>query len=473
MAYKKNLHRCHPASTPVEIETHRTKEKIRLERCDAQSIERGVRQLLADKISGNMVGIWLLLAEHLRLGTWDLLKAWSGAADEQVQTRLAMQLVNERALCVKGIRQKRTLSQKGFELANGLPFIATDSAIHHLLDEHTVADAQHLQIALGKIRQTFGHFDGRILAIDPHRVKSYSKRQMPRRKKDKDSKPAKLAQTFFCLDADSEQPICFTTACSARTVTQATPEMLTMAAKILKFNGEIPLVMADNEHYTVELLDWITEASPYDLLVPMPNNSSVRRSIEQVTEQAFTRHWAGYATAKSAYQMKRSKNDSYYQFIQRKGERADDYDFKAFLCTGDRDEVQDLSIHYPQRWHIEEFFNKDQALGFNQAGTMNLNIQYGKMTMALFAQAASFMMRARIGLPAAQWDAQHLAQDFFRALEGDIRVKRDTIIVTYYNAPNVERMRTHYENLPDRLAAEGIQPTIPWLYDYKLDFRFK
>ena len=151
------FNRYHPSSTPVEIKTHRTKQKERVERGDAQSIERGVRQLLADKISGNMVGIWLLLAEHLRLGTWDLFKAWSGAADEQVQTRLAMQLVNERALCVKGIRQKRTLSQKGFELANGLPFIATDSAIHHLLDEHTVADAQHLQIALGEIRQTFGH----------------------------------------------------------------------------------------------------------------------------------------------------------------------------------------------------------------------------------------------------------------------------------------------------------------------------
>jgi hypothetical protein len=67
---------------------------------------------LADKISGNMVGIWLLLVEHLRLGTWDLLKAWSGAANEQVQTRLAMQLVNERALCVKGIRQKRTVQSE-------------------------------------------------------------------------------------------------------------------------------------------------------------------------------------------------------------------------------------------------------------------------------------------------------------------------------------------------------------------------
>ena len=48
--------------------------------------------------------------------------------------------------------------------------------------------------------------------------------------------------------------------------------------------GKRPLVMADNEYYTVELFDWITETSPYDLLVPMPNNSSVRRSIEQVAE---------------------------------------------------------------------------------------------------------------------------------------------------------------------------------------------
>ena len=45
--------------------------------------------------------------------------------------------------------------------------------------------------------------------------------------------------------------------------------MLAMAAKILKFNGERPLLMADNEHYTVELLDWISATPPYDLSVPM------------------------------------------------------------------------------------------------------------------------------------------------------------------------------------------------------------
>ena len=106
--------------------------------------------------------------------------------------------------------------------------------------------------------------------------------------------------------------------------------------------------------------------------------------------------------------------------------------------------MEDLSLNYPDRWHIEEFFKNDQALGWNRAGTMNLNIQYGKMTMALLAQAASFMMRQRIGAPVAQWDAEHIARDFFKGLEGDIRVKSDTIVVTYYNAPNSETWRKCY-----------------------------
>lgn len=472
MAFKKKLHICHPKAAPVKIETHRTKQKIRLEPCDPQSIERGVRQLLANKISGNMVGIWLMIPEYLRLGTWDLLQSWSGVAGEKVEPRLALQLVNERALCVRGIRQSRTMSQKGFELANGLPFIATDSAIHTLLDAHSVAEAQRLQIALGKIRETFGHFGGRILAIDPHRIKSFSKRQMVRRQKDRDSRPSKMAQTFFCLDADTEQPLCFTTGSSARTVTQATPELLTISADIVKPNGEKPLVMADNEHYTVELFDWISSQSPFDMLVPMPYNSSVQKAIRKVPLEAFKRHWAGYATTKCLYQIRGSCR-AYHQFIQRKGEREEDYDFKAFLCTSNRDEMEDLSVNYPDRWHIEEFFNNYQALGWNRAGTMNLNIQYGKMTMALLAQAACFMLRQRIGVPVAGWDAEHMARDFFKGLEGDIRVKHDTITVTYYNAPNPELMKSNYENLPDKLISEGIRPTIPWLYDFKLDFQFK
>ena len=50
-AFKKKLHTCHPGKPPIKIETHRTKQKVRLELCDSQSIERGVRQLLPDKLT--------------------------------------------------------------------------------------------------------------------------------------------------------------------------------------------------------------------------------------------------------------------------------------------------------------------------------------------------------------------------------------------------------------------------------------
>jgi len=464
---------CYPKKE-IKIETHRSKEKIRFEASDPRSIERNVRQLLSDKISGNLVGSWLLIPEYLRLGIWELLTSWTGAATNRVDTRLALQLVNESALCVTGIRDKRTLSQKGFEVANGLPFVATDKAIHDLLNSHTVLEAQRLQLALGKIRQTFGHFKGELLAIDPHRIRSYSKRQMVRRKKNRsDSKPLKMAQTFFCLDADTKQPVCFTSAASARTVTQASPELLTLSSDILKIsNDKKSLVMADTEHYTVDLLDWVYSKSPFDILVPMQNNKSVLKAIKHLPDDKFKTHWAGYATAKCRYQLSGSNLEPYYQFIQRLGEREDDYDFKAFLCTSDRDELEALTKNFPDRWHIEEFFNNYQALGWNKAGTMNLNIRYGKMTMALLAQAAIFMIRQRIGEPISDWNCAHLAKDFFRGLEGDIRVKHDTIVVTYYNAENAELMKHHYENLPDKFASEGIKNTIPWLYNFKLDFRF-
>src|SRR5204862_5065299 len=156
-ACKKKLYTLNPANPPQFVQTQRTRKKQRSVPADPKSLERQVRQALADKISGNQIGIWLLLPEHLRLGTWDLMRSWSGLAPDRVEPRLGLHLVNEAAMCLCSYRQRRTLSQKGFELANGLPFVPTDLAIHDLLASHTVEQAQRLQIALGKLRRAGQH----------------------------------------------------------------------------------------------------------------------------------------------------------------------------------------------------------------------------------------------------------------------------------------------------------------------------
>jgi hypothetical protein len=209
--FKKKLYQYRPKGE-LKIETQRTKKRTRAEPCDPASLERGVRQLLADKISGNLVGLWLLIPEHLRLGTWDLLCGWSGQSGGRVEPRLALQLIHEAALCTTGVRQQRVLSQRGFELANGLPFVASDVAMHCLLAGHVVAEAQRLQVALGRIRRASGDYAGKLLAIDPHRTHSYSKRQMRRFRDDQKTKPFKVAPTFFALDPDTHQPVCLSVA---------------------------------------------------------------------------------------------------------------------------------------------------------------------------------------------------------------------------------------------------------------------
>jgi hypothetical protein len=61
----------------------------------------------------------------------------------------------------------------------------------HLVHENAT---QALQVALGKIRRASGHFQGRLLAIDPHRIKSSTKRQLRRHRFSADQKALKMAQ---------------------------------------------------------------------------------------------------------------------------------------------------------------------------------------------------------------------------------------------------------------------------------------
>jgi hypothetical protein len=472
MVYKKKLYRYRPDPEPT-IEVRATQTRTKPVACDPRGIEHGVRQFLADKAMGNLAGIWLLAPELLRLGAWDLVCGWTERQPQRVEPRLALQLIHEAALCRTGLRHRRALNQRIFEVANGLPFLATDGAVHDLLGARTVADSLRLQVALGKVRRASGHFRGRVLAIDPHRVHSFSKRHMRLHRQDDRERPAKVAQTFFVLDVDTGQPLCFTTGTSARTAAAAAEELLKLAADILGPEPGGTLVLADSEHFNAEFLEQVKTKTNFDLLVPMPNQPVQLAKLKALPPEVFQPRWAGYATAKQPYTLQDSQAVSFTQYIQRQGERPEDYQFNAFLSTRDGDVVEELTSEFPKRWHIEEFFNAHQALGWHRAGTCNLNIRYGQMTMALIAQAAIDGLRKRLSPPSANWDAKHMATAYFAGLEGDLRVEGNTIVVTYYNATDADKLREHYESLPAKLRAEKIDPRIPWLYGFELDFRFR
>jgi len=101
LGLQKKLHRSPPHPEPP-VETQRTKKRTTSEPCDPTSLERGVRQLLADTIRGNLVGLWLLVPEHFRWGPWDLLGGWTRHPTPRLEPRVALQVVHEAARCVTG-----------------------------------------------------------------------------------------------------------------------------------------------------------------------------------------------------------------------------------------------------------------------------------------------------------------------------------------------------------------------------------
>ena len=141
-------------------------------------------------------------------------------------------------------------------------------------------------------------------------------------------------------------------------------------------------MVADAEHFTIDLLDKV-KATQGRTLSPLgadarPAEPAKETAAGAVPRSVSTGKAAGYATAKLPYTPRNSRTGPFYQYVQRQAERPEDYHFKAFLSTTDRDEVEALTDDFPKRWHVEEFFNAHQALGWDRAGTCNLNIRYGQ-----------------------------------------------------------------------------------------------
>ncbi|WP_373524263.1 hypothetical protein [Aquiflexum sp.] len=111
--------------------------------------------------------------------------------------------------------------------------------------------------------------------------------------------------------------------------------------------------------------------------------------------------------------------------------------------------------------------------GLEQGIDIQSEIRYGRQSLALLAQAAAFRLGKNLPEPQSRWTAAMLSEKVFTNMEGDIRVKDDTIIITYYKDHEVLSMRDKYHNISQQLENENISPEIPWIYDYKLEFRFK
>lgn len=414
------------------------------------------------------MGLWLLVPEYLRLGAWDLIRGIFDQQGGSIQSRIALQMVNESALCVNRIRKKDSLCHQGFSLVNGLSFLATDESVHSILDSNSVQSYQELQTALLQIRLLDGHYSQKtkVLAIDPHRIVSASKRVMVQKKKRPELPSEKMLQTFFCNDTITGQPLGFISAATGKNSSQATLQLLDF---IQDAGVQEALVLADKEHFTQEIAAYFHKHPSLDMLIPAPMNKLL---AQRLPELQYSFLWPGYSIAESEFVFK-SSNLRYRLIVQKESVAGGTDKYTPFITTSDIDAIELLTKHFPERWSIEEFFNFEGDMGWNRASTFNLNIRYGRQTLALIAQAAVYRLRNNLPGNYRKWNAQSISEKVLTNMEGDIKVIDDRIVVTYYRDHECLYLREKYANISNILENENVCPKIPWLFDYKLEFKFK
>jgi hypothetical protein len=328
---------------------------------------------------------------------------------------------------------------------------------------------EEMQIKLLRLRDLNNHYQNKqkILAIDPHRIVSSTQRIMARKKKRPEEPSKKMMQTFFCNDVATGQPLGFALASTGKTCSKATVQLLQL---IEKAGISDALIMADKEHFTEEISRYFYQHSTLDMLVPAPNINSVTDKFKSID---FHSLWAGYAIGETDFSYRDNSRIKYRLIVQREGESSQSCSYNAFITTSNKSASELLTRDFIKRWSIEEFFNFEGDMGWNRASTFNLNIRYGKQSLALLAQAATHQLKNKIPQPYSQWTATELANKVLTNMEGDIRVKDDTIIVTYYRDHKTLNLKNQYQNNSQRLISQGVNPRIPWLFNFKLDFQFK
>ena len=343
--------------------------------------------------------------------------------------------------------------------------LITDEQAHLLMQKHTMEQTRELLINLGIQRHLSGHYAGETIAVDPHRIISTSQRIMAKKRKVPSAPSQKMLQTFFAACAKTGQPIMAEMASTGMPTTKATSALLSSMGRIIKSEK---LLLADKEHFTYEQFKETKKYRNFDVLVPALNTSRIQNIIKTLFYKPL---WAGFAIAETMFRFQ-DHSGIYRLIAQRTGENQKDYQYNAFLTTSTIDAELLICQLYDQRWTIEEFFHFENDMGMNRASTLNLNIRYAKLALSMIAQAATYQLRKKLKQKYRIWNARHLANEVLAWADGDVRVEEDTIYVTFYGRQKHLDVND-YTNLPQILLREGINPRIPWLFDYKLDFRFK
>jgi hypothetical protein len=452
------------------VEVLAPQQKTRRVAISASSLEQQVEQRLRTGFITQYAGGFLLLAYHLELGSWSLLQALDGQKEQGLPGRkLGLQWVHEGLFGIDRIAELDGLRDDGFDMLNGLPFIVSPASEYRYFENLQTHAVYDFLCAMGQRRQALGFFDGQIVNFDGHCRRTFTQVKMPKTWMTKLQQGAKAIRVYVSQDQITREPVMLTWGYSGYTVGMATPNLAATTRRIL---GQEFLSVMDAEYCVGQLLHYLDHDLRLRVLVPVKQNPSRCREMEEIPGDQFQRVCQQLEIAQVQTRLK-DFSGKLTLLVERVQEEDGQFRYVGFLSTDERSARELLLEVYPRRWRIENWFKENDFLGIDSFPCLELNGIGASLALKLLAYNIFSAFRTDLGGAFSRMQPQTLYQDFLRHVQGKVQLRNQEIEVTLYGHPQQEVLAPRFHCLKKKLEAKNIDPRVPWLNNYPLRFLFR
>lgn len=453
--------------TPETIEIIDASKKTQNIEVTRQSIQTNLEALLKKGFTTTHAGGFFFIPYLMELDLYNALGQLSAPKTTGIPNeRVALQLIFEPLFGYKkGIRTVDPVSQTDFGVLSGLPFICSPATEYRFLAESTTERSESFQKHQAKRLLNLNYITGNILNMDGHSIKLFSRKGMKNSYLSKDQAYGKAIRTFYTQDQATNKPLFAKAAYSGTTVAQVTPQLVEANKEIL---GKSFLCVCDKEWFIGKLLDQLDQIHGVQVLLPLKRTAKRLQEMEAIPFEKFKYRYENQPIAKLVTDI-----DGFTGKMNLFVKRNDDDTFFALITNKKYLQPPESMEIFRKRWNIENFFNENTFLGLDRLPSLELNAIQTALTLKMVSY--HIVDNFRINLPDhfSKMKPESIYENFIQNVQGKVQIKKDKLQVDIYGFKHQAVVAPLFRNLEQKLINKEVDPRIPWLNNYALNFSFK
>lgn len=439
-------------------------KKIEISR---HSIQSTLQELLKAGFTTSCAGGFFFIPYLQQLDIHSLLGKLSPPKAEGIPPeRIALQLIFEALFgYTRGIRTVDPISQADFGALSGLPFLCSPSTEYRFLTGISMEASERFQICLGNHLLKLGHIGGKIVNMDAHSIRLYSRKEMKASYISQEKIYGKAIRAFYTQDQESRKPL-FVKACySGTTAGQVTPALVDATQSIL---GGTFLSVTDKEWYVGQLLEYLDKIYRIEVLLPVKRTAKRMKEMEAIDFQTF-KDRVGEASVSTLI----TAMDGFTGRLRLFVKKNPDGTLFGLITNKKYLRARSAMKVYSRRWRIEDWFNENGFLGLNCLPSLELHAIQAALTLRMVAYHLMDNFRMNLGSQFSKMTPELIHRHFIQGVQGKVQLKKEQIHIDIYGFRHQAVIRRIFTNLEDKMLAKGIDPGVPWLNGYKIHFEFK